>query len=120
MRSHDPNDPIAMYILEAEKAEPLTKEEETKLFLEMGHRGNWNEQGEKAARRLIESQLMLVVNLAQKHTASGAPMLEIIQVGNIGLMSAVRSFAEMPVGEFSAHAAVFIEDAIKKYIGESK
>jgi DNA-directed RNA polymerase sigma subunit (sigma70/sigma32) len=65
VENHDPDDPIAMYILEASKVEPLTKMEETKLFREMGHRGNWDEQGEKAARRLIESQLMLVVNLAQ-------------------------------------------------------
>jgi DNA-directed RNA polymerase sigma subunit (sigma70/sigma32) len=47
-------------------------------------------------------------------------MLEIIQEGNIGLMNAVRSFAETPVGDFSAHASAFIEDAIKKYLGESK
>ena len=120
MESHDPNDPIAVYILEARKGAPLTKAEESKLLQEIGHCGNWDGQGEKAARRLIESHLMLVVNLAQSHSAAGAPMLEIIQEGNLGLMDAVRSFAERPVGDFSAHAAVFIEGAIKKYLGESK
>ncbi|MGO9863567.1 MAG: sigma factor [Terriglobales bacterium] len=63
---------------------------------------------------------MLVVSLAQKHSAAGVPMLEILQEGNIGLMNAVRSFAERPIGDFSAHAAACIEDAIKKYLGESK
>ncbi len=120
MDNHDPDDPVAMYILEASKVEPLTKVEETKLFREMGSWGNWDEQGENAARRLIESQLMLVVSLAQKHSAAGIPMLEIVQEGNVGLMNAVRTFAERPVGDFSAHAAACIEDAIKKYLGESK
>ena len=63
---------------------------------------------------------MLVVRLAQKHSRAGVSMLEIIQEGNIGLMNAVRSFAERPVGDFSAHATACIEDAIKRYLGESK
>lgn len=63
---------------------------------------------------------MLVVSLAQEHSAAGVSMLEIMQEGNIGLMNAVRSFAERPVGDFSAHAAACIDDAIKRYLGESK
>jgi DNA-directed RNA polymerase sigma subunit (sigma70/sigma32) len=62
-----------MYILEASKVEPLTKVEEAKLFREMGHWGKWDEQGENAARRLVESQLMLVVSRAQKHSTAGVP-----------------------------------------------
>ena len=120
MENHNPDDPVAMYILEASKVEPLTRMEESKLFREMGHWGNWDEKGENAARRLVESKLMLVVRLAQEHSAAGVPMLEIMQEGNIGLMNAVRSFAESPVGDFSAHAAACIEDAIKKYLRESK
>ena len=102
MENLDPDDPVATYILEASKIEPLTKAEEANLFREMGHWGSWDEQGENAARRLIESKLMLVVSLAQKHAAAGVPMLEIMQEGNIGLMNAVKSFAERPTGDFSA------------------
>jgi RNA polymerase sigma factor (sigma-70 family) len=68
---------------------------------------------------LIESQLMLVVNIARKHSASGVPMLDLIQEGNIGLMKAVRSFAERPVGDFTAHAAACIEDTITKALDKS-
>lgn len=32
MDKHDPDDPVARYILEASKVEPLTKVEEAKLF----------------------------------------------------------------------------------------
>jgi RNA polymerase primary sigma factor len=120
MDNNDPDDPVARYILEASKVEPLTKVEEARLFREMGQWGNWDERGENAARRLVESQLMLVVSLAQKHSAAGVSMLEMVQEGNIGLMNAVRSFAERPAGDFSARAAACIDDAIRRYLGESK
>jgi DNA-directed RNA polymerase sigma subunit (sigma70/sigma32) len=97
MDNHDPNDPVAVYVLEVSKFEPLTKTEEAKLFRELGHSGNWDEQRENVARRLIESQLMLVVSIAERHLPSGVPMLDLIQKGNIGLMNAVRSFAERPM-----------------------
>ncbi len=120
MDNHDPDDPVAMYVREISNVEPLTKEEETKLFRELGHWGDWDEQRENVARRLIESQLVLVVSIAQKHSAAGVPMLDLIQEGNIGLMNAVRSFAERPIGDFTAHAAACIEDAIAKALGKSK
>jgi DNA-directed RNA polymerase sigma subunit (sigma70/sigma32) len=47
-------------------------------------------------------------------------MLDLIQEGNIGLMNAVRSFAERPIGDFAAHATSCIEDAIAKALGKSK
>ena len=119
MDHHDPNDPVAVYVREVSTVEPLTKTEEEKLFRELGHSGEWDEQRENIARRLIESQLMLVVNIAEKRAASGAPLLDLIQEGNIGLMNAVRSFAERPIGDFTAHSAACIEEAIAKAFGKS-
>jgi RNA polymerase primary sigma factor len=117
--NRDPNDPVAVYILEASKLEPLSKAEETRLFRTLGHSGDWDEQGENVARRLIESQLMLVVRIAEKHSASGVPLLDLIQEGNIGLMNAVKSFAESPIGDFATHAADYIEGSITKAVGKS-
>jgi RNA polymerase sigma factor (sigma-70 family) len=76
-------------------------------------------QKENAARRLIESQLMLVVSISRKHSASGVPMLDLIQEGNSGLINAVKRFADRPIGNFTAHAAACIEDAIRKVSGKS-
>lgn len=100
MEEHDPNDPVAFYIREVTHVRPLTKDEETELFRQLGGWGDWDEQRENVARRLIESQLALVVSIAQKHSGAGVPMLDLIQEGNIGLMNAVRSFAERPIGGF--------------------
>jgi RNA polymerase primary sigma factor len=112
MENHDPNDPVAVYISEVGGVEPLAKDEETKLFRELAGPGDWDEVRENVARRLIESHLSQVVSIAQKHSPSGVPMLDLIQEGNIGLMNAVRGFAERPVGDFADYAATCIDDAI--------
>src|SRR5438445_3788985 len=111
MGKHDPDDPVTMYIREASNVEPLTKDEETNLFRRLARVGDWGEERENVARRLVESQLALVASIAQKYSASGVPMLDLIEDGNIGLMDAVRSFAEKPIGNFTAHAAACIEEA---------
>jgi len=117
MENHGPDDPVAIYIREASNVEPLTKDEETKLFQELAGSEDWDEARENVARRLIEAQLAQVVRIAQKHSSLGAPMLDLIQEGNIGLMNAVRRFAESPIGDFTDYAATCIEDAIKKAFG---
>jgi len=119
MDTHDPNDPLSVYIREVCNVAPLTKDEEVKLFRELGARADWDEASENVARRLIESQLALVVSVAQKHSTSGVSTLDLVQEGNLGLMNAVRSFAERPIGDFTAHAADCIEDTITKAVGKS-
>ncbi len=120
MDAHDPNDPLSVYIREVCNVAPLTKDEEVKLFRELGARADWDEASENVARRLIESQLALVVSVAQKHSTSGVSTLDLVQEGNLGLMNAVRSFAESPIGDFAQHAAICIEEAITKALGKSK
>jgi DNA-directed RNA polymerase sigma subunit (sigma70/sigma32) len=120
MENYDPDDPVRVlrvYICEVASVKPLVKDEETKLFGELAEPGDWDEARENVARRLIEGHLAQVVSIAQKHSASGAPMLDLIQEGNIGLMNAVRSFAEGPIGDFTDYAATCIDDAIKKALG---
>lgn len=41
-------------------------------------------------------------------------MLDLIQEGNIGLLKAVKSFADSPIGDFTDYAATCINDAVKK------
>lgn len=120
MENREPVDPIAIYIQEAGSVETLTKEEEGRLFRELGGSNDWDEHRENIARRLIESKLMLVVNIARKHSAARLPMLDLLQEGNIGLMNAVKTFAKNPIGDFTTHAAACIERAIAKALGKSK
>ncbi len=117
MENYRPDDPVAVYVREVGSVTPLTRDEEIELFRKLAGPGDWDEARENVARRLIESHLTQGVSIAQKHSASGVPMLDLIQEGNIGLMNAVRSFAESPIGDFTDHATTCIDDAIKKAFG---
>ena len=116
MESDAPVDPVTMYLQELSTVVPLTKNEELRLFQKLGDSGNWNEEQENAERRLIETHLTLVVSVAEKYLTSGIPMLDLVQEGNLGLMNAVRSFAEKPVGDFSSYATTRIEKSITNAI----
>jgi len=120
MEGRNPVDPLAMYIREVSTVVPLSSDEERRLFRELGGRDNWNDAKENIARRLIESHLPLVVTIAGKHSASGARMLDVIQEGNLALINAVKSFAEEPLGDFTAYATSHIVDAITKAFGEPR
>jgi len=49
-------------------------------------------QAEEIKRRIIEANLRLVVNVARKHTLTGANLLDLVGEGNISLMHAVEKF----------------------------
>src|SRR5438270_460319 len=106
---------VAIYLAGVANGKPLTREEESELFQQLGAKGDWDEQQENAARKLIENQLGVVVKIAKSRRSSGISLLELIQEGNIGLMSAIKSFAENPHGDFTAYAAACIENAISNF-----
>jgi RNA polymerase primary sigma factor len=111
------DDAVKMYKRELALIQPLTKDEEAKLLQQLRNR---DEQSELAARRLIENKLPLVMSIAERHSPAGIPVLDLIQEGNLGLFTALKTFAESGSDDFSAHSAVCIEDAISKAIAESK
>src|SRR5579864_5333679 len=108
---NNPDDPLAVYMREVGSLAPLAKDEETQLLRELAASGDWDEARENVARRVIEGHLAQVVSIAQKHSESATPMLDLIQEGNKGLLNAVRSFAERPIGDFSDYAAICIDEA---------
>ena len=109
MSSHA-NDPIESYLNQVAKVQPLSKDEENALFEQL-RRGD--DPDASAERKLIESRLPLVVDVAKQYSSSGMPLLELLEEGNLGLMKAVRTFGPNPVGDFTAHAYALIEAAIR-------
>ncbi len=73
--------------------------------------------GAAARRRLVQSNLRLVVNLAKRYVGRGLTLLDLIQEGNIGLMRAVDKFDHRRGHKFSTHATWWIRQAITRAIG---
>jgi RNA polymerase primary sigma factor len=62
-------------------------------------------QADQIKRRIIEANLRLVVNVARKHTSSGANLLDLVSEGNISLMNAVEKFDYSRGFRFSTFAS---------------
>jgi RNA polymerase sigma-32 factor len=105
------SDPLARYMAELAKHAPISREEEHALAL------RWREHGDvEAARKLVLSNLRLVVKIAMEYRRAWTNTLDLIQEGNLGLLQATQRFDPYQGVKLSSYAAYWIRAYILKYI----
>ncbi len=105
-----PMDATRLYLNEIGASKLLTAEEEVALSRRA-------QRGDGAARkRMIESNLRLVVKIARRYMNRGLALLDLIEEGNLGLIRAVEKFDPERGFRFSTYATWWIRQTIERAI----
>lgn len=103
-------DATQLYLNEIGFSPLLTPEEEV-------HFARLAQRGDPAGRkRMIESNLRLVVKIARRYVNRGLSLLDLIEEGNLGLIRAVEKFDPERGFRFSTYATWWIRQTIERAI----
>ena len=90
---------------------PLLTADEEKYFSRLSLKGD-----DSARRRMIESNLRLVVKISRRYINRGLTLLDLIEEGNLGLIRAVEKFDPERGFRFSTYATWWIRQTIERGI----
>ncbi len=103
-------DATQLYLNEIGFSPLLTPQEEVH-FARMARRGE-----EAGRKRMIESNLRLVVKISRRYVNRGLTLLDLIEEGNLGLIRAVEKFDPERGFRFSTYATWWIRQTIERAI----
>lgn len=103
-------DATQIYLSEIGFSPLLTAEEEV-FYSKKSLKGD-----EASRKKMIESNLRLVVKIARRYLNRGLPLLDLIEEGNLGLMKAVEKFDPTRGFRFSTYATWWIRQTIERAI----
>ena len=111
------DDPVKMYLKDIGRIPLLSPSEELELAKRVA------DGDEEAKRKLVESNLRLVVSIAKRYSRPGRPnpnmqFLDLIQEGNQGLIKVVDKFDYTKGFRFSTYAHWWIKQAITRAIAD--
>jgi RNA polymerase sigma factor (sigma-70 family) len=105
-------DAVSLYFHGVKRLQDVSKEDVSELW-RLAKKGD-----KKAKKRLVESNLRLVIPVAKKYFRSGVDFIDLIMEGNLGLMHAVDKFDPKRGFRFSTYASYWIEQSIRRAYDE--
>ena len=101
-------DDMSQFLREIRQYPRLTPEEE-KMLARRCAAGD-----EEAIRQMVNSNLRLVVSIAREYAGRGVALLDLIQEGSIGLLTAARKFDYTMDCRFSTYATKWIRQGVTR------
>lgn len=112
LRAGAGEDPVQLYLRSIGRIKLLTPAEEIELARRIA-------KGDMLAKkRLVQSNLRLVVSVAKKYQGRGLPFLDLIQEGNVGLIRAAEKFDAERGYKFSTYATWWIRQGITRALAD--
>ena len=105
-------DPLKLYVRAIGDGPLLTPAEERELARRKDEGDEW------AKKKLIESNLRLVMSITRNYTKAGVPLLDLIQEGNLGLIRAVEKFDYKMGYKLSTYATWWIRQAVTRALAD--
>lgn len=105
-------DDVRQYLQEIRQYPRLTPEQEKELAKRCA------DGDEEAIKAMVNSNLRLVVSVAREYVGRGAPLLDMIQEGSIGLLAAARKFDHTLDFRFSTYATKWIRQGVSRCVME--
>ena len=110
----DKDEILQMYLKDVSRIKLLKKDEEIAI-------GKTIKEGDKkqsqiAKKKLIQSNLRLVISIAKKYTGQGILFMDLVQEGSLGLIKAAERFDYKKGFKFSTYATWWIKQTIIRAI----
>jgi len=103
---------LERYLQEISKVELITTDEEVELARRI-HRGS-----EEALEKLVKANLRFVVSVAKQYQGQGLSLIDLINEGNVGLITAAQKFDETRGFKFISYAVWWIRQSILQSLAE--